>query len=157
MQIDLPGLKPSEAKELAELAAKGFKFNESEFGVTSYVDSAVYEKMNYTIFDRLNEQLKLEDFGTGIKHIVFAFIALGSTSTQEQGIQYYPNHKEISIGLALNYEQLLESTPEAAVNMMKELYLNGLRVLPLFNIKDFDVQGLIAAVEAALEESVPIC
>lgn len=35
--------------------------------------------------------------------------------------------------------------------MMKQLYLRGLRVLPLFDIQNFDLERFIEAVEVALE------
>ncbi|MEM9847281.1 MAG: hypothetical protein AAF847_05295 [Bacteroidota bacterium] len=153
MDINTAGLRPNEIEELKEFAAMGFEFNKDAFSFTSYSGESSHKNIDYTIFHRLNEQIDLEDFGTGIENIGFAFIALPPTTfAQDQGIEYYPNYREISIGLSLNYEQFVEATPEAALEMMKTLYLTGLRVLLFFDIRDFDMEGLIAAVEQAFEE-----
>ncbi|MEM9847282.1 MAG: hypothetical protein AAF847_05300 [Bacteroidota bacterium] len=150
---DSPELKPSEAEELAELAAMGFQFKDKPFGSTAYADSPAIEKLNFVPFDNLNEQINLEDFGERITKIVFAFIAFDPKFfPQDQHIQYYPNQKRVSISLELNYETFIAATPEIAIQMMKDLYLKGLRALSLFNIRDFDMEGLIAAVEQAFEE-----
>jgi hypothetical protein len=155
IDTDFPGLSTEEKMDLAAAIAAGVKLNDNEFQFTSYADEIAHQKIDYTAFDRLNSMLSLKDFGEGIKVVGFAFIAMASKFfPQKQHIEYYPNYQRVQISLELNYEQFLEATPEAAINMMKELYLNGLRVIPLFNIKDFDIQGFIAAVEDALAEPI---
>jgi hypothetical protein len=152
MQVDRSGLKPGEAEELAEFVAMGIELNKDAFQFTSYAHEEVSSKLDFTVFDALNNQIDLKEFGEGMNIIGFAFIVLPPTTfPQEQHIQYYPNHKEVSISLPLNYEQFVNATPEEAIMMMKQVYLNGLRVLPLFAIPDFDVAGLIGAAEKALE------
>jgi hypothetical protein len=148
MQIDRPGLKPGEAEQLASAVAAGIKLNDDDFQFTCYAFEEVYPKLDFTIFKQLNEQIHLQQFGEGLKVIGFAFIAL--PYTQEHGIRYFPSYKEVSISLTMDYEQFVNATPEEAMTMMKQVYLNGLRVLPLFAIPDFDVTGLIGAVEKAL-------
>ncbi|MEM9847280.1 MAG: hypothetical protein AAF847_05290 [Bacteroidota bacterium] len=153
MDINTVGLRPNEIAELEEMVAAGVPLSTDAFGFTTYADSLAHAKLDYTIFNRLNEQLKLEDFGEGLIKISFAFIALPPiTFPQDQHIQYHPNHKRVGISLELNYETFIAATPEVAIQMMKDLYLKGLRALSLFNIRDFDMEGLIAAVEQAFEE-----
>ncbi|MEM9887133.1 MAG: hypothetical protein AAF849_14665 [Bacteroidota bacterium] len=143
----------SEAEELADFVATGFEFDENQFGCTAYIDSPANENLNFRTFDNLNEKIDLSEFGEGVTKILFAFIAFNpKLSPHKQVIEYLPNHKEVNISLELDYENFINATSEAAVQMMKDLYLKGLRALLLFNIRDFDMEGLIEAVEQALEE-----
>ncbi|MEN0050017.1 MAG: hypothetical protein AAF806_23340 [Bacteroidota bacterium] len=152
---DIPGLRPDEIAELEEIVAADIPLNTDAFGFTAYADSAALDKLDYTAFDRLNEQIDLNNYGKGIVKFVFAFIAFDPKFfPQDQHIQYYPNHKRVGISLELDYATFIAATPEAAVQMMKELYLKGLRALLLFNIRDFDMEGLIEAVEKTLNQSL---
>ncbi|MEM0994362.1 MAG: hypothetical protein AAGI49_15085, partial [Bacteroidota bacterium] len=143
----------SEVEELADFAAMGFEFDDNQFECTAYVDSQANVYLNFAPFDRLNEKVNLEDFGGGVTEIFFTFIAFDpKSSSHRQVLEYLPNHKKCNISLELDYETFIAATPEVAIQMMKDLYLKGLRALLLFNIRDFDMEGLIAAVEQALEE-----
>lgn len=131
----------------------GMKLNAKEFGFTSYANEPASDKLDFVVFNRLNKKLNLQNFGNGIEHILFAFIALDAKFfRQEQYIKYYPKQKEVHLSLELDYEQFATANSETALEMMKQLYLSGLRALLLFQIQDFDVEELIEAVEMVLAE-----
>ncbi|MEM8529004.1 MAG: hypothetical protein AAGG68_30515 [Bacteroidota bacterium] len=142
------GLRPSEIKELQELEAMGYQLNQDVFGFTAYVDMEVNKKLDTTIFDGLNEQLDIETYGIGVEKIGFAFIALAPKFFPEnRRIEYFPDDKVVLMKLQLNYEKLIAASNEEAVEMMKQLYLRGVRVLDLFEIEDFDIERLYTDVE----------
>ncbi|MEM0992629.1 MAG: hypothetical protein AAGI49_06305 [Bacteroidota bacterium] len=155
IDLDLSHTATDEAADLEATLATGIQLNGASFQFTSYAGEPADANLDFTIFNRLNEQIELKDFGKGIGTISFAFIALAPKFfIKEQAIRYQADHQEIAISLSLDYEQFITATPETAIEMMKALYLKGLRALLLFNIRDFDVEAFIKAVERTLNEEV---
>lgn len=152
--IKAAGLKPDELKELMELEAMGYQLNQDSFQFTAYMSEKAQKKLATSIFDGLNEQLDIQTYGTGIEEIGFAFIALAPEFFPEnQNVEYFPEDKVALIALQLNYEKLIAASDDEAIDMMKSLYLKGIKVLSIFDIEDFDIEQLYKDIEHYLYPS----
>lgn len=139
-----------------EEATPAVLHNTNRFLFTSYTEEAIDEKVPVHYFiTAFNDFFDLDNYGTGISKIGFAFVALHPKyNTQDEKIAYDIKGKRVNIILNLDYEVLLDAKPAQALDMMSSLYLEGIKELRTFNIQDFNLEQFIKDLKAFFQKEM---
>jgi hypothetical protein len=125
--------------------------DERPIGFTSYsIDGFPTSKLHKeALAQLLNDNIDLSNYGQGVSQIITAFVVYPNSENQSYKTQY--ENGLIDLDITLNYELLLIDSKEQAFERVKSAFLDTVKeVLPMFEIKDFDVNAFIVDLENVL-------
>jgi hypothetical protein len=130
--------------EALEIMRNIGNIDERPIGFTSYsIDGFPTSKLHKeALAQLLNDNIDLSNYGQGISQIITAFVVYPNSKDQSSKAQY--ENSLISLDITLNYELLLIDSEEQAFERVKSAFFNTIKeVLPMFEIKGFDVDRFI--------------
>ncbi|MDX2067220.1 MAG: hypothetical protein SFV55_02280 [Haliscomenobacter sp.] len=101
----------------------------------------------------LNENLKLNNYGLGVKEIGYIFVvALPTSSIHGETLRYYKAKQEVFIQKKLPYDLVEAYNGPQVLSLMAATYLQSLEQLAKRKIPDFDGARLVADVKGVFEQ-----
>jgi len=91
------------------------------------------------IQEQLNNNLKLEQYGTGLKTIVFVPMAqLPEHQNHPEEIQFFARKKMLSLYLQLDYQGVANADEPHFLHLLSQRFLAGLDAAKVQEIRNFD-------------------
>lgn len=92
------------------------------------------------IADALNSNIKLSDYGTGIKAVYFTFIVVKPDNPlHENDVRFDKKKKQLEVSLNLSYPHVLSADPSAVLKMMAMLFFVSIDLWEGIEIGGFDL------------------
>lgn len=115
-----------------------------DFEITSVATDEVGDKLDtISLEDLLNDQLKLRDYGSGVKKVFFVFLVVpANNSIHENEVFFDSENHTIEAALKLDYDLILKGSKTTAKKMMYELFCSLFEIDIVQALTDFDYKGL---------------
>jgi hypothetical protein len=91
------------------------------------------------IQEKLNREIDLSRYGTGLQRIVFVPIAVAEDDAiHKEEIKYSGRKKEISLYLKMEFSSVEEADEETFLQQFAQLYLEAVKLFKKHRVRDFD-------------------
>ena len=112
-----------------------------DFILSSVTSTKVAEKIDVEpILDSLNQHIRLSDYGSGVQHIFFTFLAVPPDDAFHENDAFYNEDSQtIEISLRLSYPHLITVSKERVLQMMAALFLLSIDLYSGLELSDFEI------------------
>lgn len=91
------------------------------------------------IQEKLNREIDLSRYGTGLQRIVFVPIAVAEEDfIHEEEVKYSGRTKEISLYLKMSFPDVQQADESSFLQQFAQLYLDAVKYFKKHRVKDFD-------------------
>jgi hypothetical protein len=118
-----------------------------EFEVNSVIALQAGEKLDdiVAVQDRLNEQMSLQDYGSGLSEVFIVFSVIPDGSTAEDEAKYHPDDRFLELVLKLDKREVVHAGREDVRRHMEALLREAaIQLIPELGIQDFDAEKFAA-------------
>lgn len=114
----------------------------SDFEITYIATEAIGMKLPVVELEGLlNSSFSLADYGEGIQKIFLVFLAVPSEDKFHQPhINYTDSESHLELALRLPYKDVLAANSEASMRLLKETFLEGVKLCDESGIESFNWQ-----------------
>ena len=113
--------------------------------ITKSVVKETRDKVDHLAIQELVDQLDLSKYTSQVKNLVFMYIAISSPNHPEH-LEFESDDDTLGIRLKLDYDKFLEASDSEAIDMMKNLFLEGIDRYKDLDV-EFDIQQFKADVQ----------
>lgn len=112
-----------------------------EFEVNSVITLQAGEKLDDIVVlqDRLNQQLSLRDYGSGLAEVFIVFSVTPEGRTEEDEARYHPDDRFLELVLKLDKREVMKAGREQVCRRMEALLREAaIQLIPELEIEDFN-------------------